>query len=523
MILKRVIIAVALIVLLSAAAHAEYKEKVHDEWQQHKSNFTINDKFFEVRATETPTRALISVDSEIIDVENNTCVEKLNMSICITDVDYPGEGLHSLFDPYDFRFYVEVYYYLAKLDISRTIMPTTLTIGEKAEIETIILNNGSNTASSIEFIDSFPLFDIDYVYGCVQKGHNLTWEGTLKAGRSKKCIYWIRATNTTSFSSIARAKYLEGIGNRAAASQSPAITIDVPKVELKMNLTVGNSSLWSGENASLSLQIENLNSENSLSSLFLTLSIPDSMSILEYSPEFALSGKTLNWNSNFGPSEKANFTAVLRAEKSGNYSITSSANYRFGRLLREVEDKKGIKISIDRLELQDIVYNATVRPGEKASFIINLINPSPRYSFRDINVTAKTNLPVNITHAVIEEMLQKRFVNVMDFSFTAPMWEDPTTYTTTFDIYYESRYNEKLHLHEERKFKVDPKKEKPASTTPKKDDNVLGVAKEKIMEDIEKIGKEKIVLIVVIALFLFIGSAVNFIRKAKKKVSEYEV
>ncbi len=521
----RILIALVLvIILLSAPALGIYKEKVHDNLQQHKSNFTIDNTFFEVRATQTPSRMLMQIGDSIIAVENNTCSDSLNMSICLLNVDYPGEWIHSVFDPYDYSFDIEIYYYLANILITRTISMETFTVGESAKIETTIRNNGSLPASNIVFTDSFPGFFLSNIYNCDKKGKNITWAGELKPNHEKKCSYWITAENTTSFSSIAKAVYNSGIGNRTASSSSPTISITVPKIELDMNLNIENNSLWSGDNTTLSLSLENINSEEKLDSLVISLNIPDSMSILEYSPKFVLSGRSLNWNSRLDPSEKINFSAVLRAEKSGTYPVTVKARYKYGSILRDIEEKENISISIDKMELQDIVYNGTVKPGENASFIINLINPSSRYSFRNIEITAKTNLPVNISQINVNEMLPKRFVNVLDLDLTAPMWEDLTTYTTTFSVNYETKYNEKILLKEERKFVVDPKKPAPQIEAPAAKKTIAGIKidKEQITEDIKKIGVEKIIIIAAIAIFLFMGSLLNFIKKAQKKVEMYE-
>lgn len=512
-------LAAFVIVLLSLPSFAAYTEKVHGAWQQHRSNFTVDNILFRVTATENPQRALISVGNDVFAVENNTCVDRLNMSVCLKNVDYPGEGLHSLFDPYDFRFYVEVYYYLAKILITRSIDPATFTVGETAEIEAVLFNNGSLPAEGVVFVDSFPpQFDIDLVYGCIQKGNNVTWEGRISPGYERRCTYWIKALNTTSFSSVAKASYLAGVGNRTSSAQSPAVTITVPIIELKINSTLDSASLWVDDNATMNITIENTHGSESLGSLFLSVEAPDSMGIMQRSPEFSVSGRTLNWNGALEPGQKISFYAVLRAEKSGNFSVRTAAQYRFGSLQRQVEKRNALSISIDRLALQEIVYNSTVRPGENATFIVNLVNPSSRYSFSDISANITTNLPVNISPVYYDEMLQKRFISLMDFSFTAPMWEDITTYTTTFDVSYRTKYGEKVNMREQKTFTVDPnrkaaplaKAEKPASANA-----------ERLSEAIEKVGREKVIIIVVIAIALFLGSLVNFVRKVQKKVKEY--
>ncbi len=320
------------IILFSLSASAEYKESMHKAWHRHNDNFTMDNKLYKIKAGGTPTKVIISIDDEVIVVENGTCIDKLNMSICLNNVNLPEVELHRLYKPEDYEYNVEIWYYLAKLAIVKIVEKTEFLVGEKVRVDITLKNDGSLTARGIYFRDiyfsaSYPDFFVTNVIGCSFDRHNVTWQGILKPTQTKECRYYLEAVKETSFSSVAKATYLVGILNRTRSVSSDTITLTVPKFDLDFNKSLNSTSVIVGDEIEYNFTIENNLEDVRFDNVALTMHIPEGIEPIEYSDSLSTAGNLIRWSGPIESLETKSFRITFRVKHSGTRIIRTNVNY----------------------------------------------------------------------------------------------------------------------------------------------------------------------------------------------------
>jgi len=507
------------VILFSNPVSAKYKELMHEETHRHEDNFTLDGRLFTVKAGGTETKVILSIGNEVVVIENNTCIDKMNMSLCLTNIKNDDLGLHKIFDPKDFEFDIEVWYYLANLAIEKEIEKTEFLVGEKVKVEIVLQNNGSLAARGIyfrdiQFSESYPDFFISNVVGCSYNKHNISWEGILKPTQKKICTYYIEAIRTTTFSSVAKATYLVGILNKTRDVESEKITITVPKAELDFNKSINQTELWVGDSFEYNFTIKNNIENHRFDNIALNIDPSEGIDFTEISEEFSATGKQLRWIGSLDYLDNKSFYLKGRIIKSGNLTLNTNVNYNTDHIIHIEDWYDNITSNIDKLEIQYISMPEKRNSGKNIRIAINLKNPSSEYVFNNIKGNITTNLPTSFNSFNFIEIGKNRFREIISQNITTPYVNEQTGYSINFNVEYETKYGEIINLQEKKMIQIFPKnyiEPKPKIDT----SNAL-------VEKIDEIGLKKVLLWSSIFLAMFLISISYFLRKVFKKVNDYE-
>ena len=428
----------------SLSASAAYKELMHDEWHDHKDNFTLDGIFYKVKAGGTFNKVVVSAGEHIIVVENGTCIDKVNRSFCLADLKYPPEDLHKEYDSDDYEYKVQIWYYLANLSINKDIEDKELLIGESIRVEVELKNDGSIPASGVYFkdvyfSDSYPDFFISNVVGgCTYSKHNITWTGSLKPTQVKRCSYDLKAVKATTFSSVARAVYFVGIGNRTRTTES--MTITVPEYEIKTNRSVNATSVNVGEEIQYNATISNIVGDRKFNTVKFAAFLPEGVEAISYEGWDSYLGNILRWTGSLEENESKNFSSILKISYGGENTIRTNLNYNVAEIIRIIDEYDNVTGQIDHLQLNYISLPNSLTEGKLGSLSVNLINPSSVHEFKNIKSRITTNLPKSFEERSFDDIGKHRFVNVLNTTIAAPAVEDITHYKINFDIEYETEY-----------------------------------------------------------------------------------
>lgn len=529
--------------LLAQAGQAQYKELMHEGWHGHNDSFTVEGIPFKTRASADISKVVVYVKDSVVAVENGTCLDIMNMSICLKDVNYPSFELHKLYDPSDYEYNLEVWFYLANLTIEKQIDETKLLVGQKVRVEVRIKNDGSLPAEGIYFrdiyfSDYYPDFFISNVWGgCTYSRHNITWEGTLKPTRMKICSYDLEAAKPTTFQSVAKATYLVGIGNKTRTASSELITLVVPEFELTMEEGLNASSADVGEEVEFNATLNNTLENRTFRNVALTLDIPPGLALLDYSDEMAASGSLLRWRGTMDESESRNLWARFIVRHSGNNTLKTNLNYNVDHIVRIVDEFDSVYGIMEELALDFASLPDEVGGKSSGKLEVNIRNPSEKHVFDEVNVDISTNLPINISPAYFEEIGKNQSKAALSRSVAFPDVEDITHYKISFDVSYRTEYGQEIRFSEKKTITVNPVQEKKAgaSASPASSERAEVVADEissiliRIVEiinaavnSIVSVGSRKFMIGFTLFAVVLVVSLIHFAKKMVSKVKEYE-
>jgi len=511
------------IIASSLSASAAYKELMHDVWHEHNDNFTLDNIYYKIKAGGTFNKVVISAGEHIVVIENGTCIDKANRSFCLADLKYPPVDLHKEYDPDDYEYKVQVWYYLANLSINKDIEERELLIGESIRVKIELKNDGSIPASGIYFkdvyfSDSYPDFFISNVVGgCTYSKHNITWTGSLKPTQTKKCSYDLKAVKATTFSSVAKVIYFVGIGNKTRTAESMTITITVPEYEIKTNRSINTTSVNIGEEIQYNATISNIVGDRKFNTVKFASFLPKGIEAISYTGWNSYSGNILRWTGSLEENESKNFSSILKVNYGGENTIRTNLNYNVAEIIRIIDEYDNVTGIMDQLQISYISLPNSITEGKSGKLNVNLINPSSIHEFKNIKSKITTNLSKLFEEQSFDNLGKHRFVNILNTTITAPNVENITHYKINFEIEYETEYGQILQINRTKQIVVNPKEiiQIPATKTGES-------AKEMIQEKLENIDWGKYGIGIVFFVAFFALSFAYYIKKITNKVSEYE-
>ncbi|MBD3204095.1 hypothetical protein GF327_07400 [Candidatus Woesearchaeota archaeon] len=326
-----------------------YEEKIFEGTIQSGDQFKINNKTYEIyhnRRKQTTVIFFPEGYNDVINNENESCSEEWIYRTCVSNIKFSLNGMDVPTEIHqenlDITMNLKLFASYANLKIKRQIEKTRLFSGEKANIETIIENDGELTAEEVFVSDSFPSsVSLLNAVGCDIKDNSIIWKGGLEKGKRKRCTYEITAEEEDEFDSILHVNY-SFLDREVHETDKQKIIIR--KSPLAMNISLKNKTVRPEETQRLEIR---LIPDNSLEINSLIVYVPEELRIINHSKDLK---KTTGGNLRYTGEIEAEqvFFAEFKSKLIGNHSVKAETIFSYNGITRNLTDKKQISIFSER-------------------------------------------------------------------------------------------------------------------------------------------------------------------------------
>lgn len=174
------------------------------------------------------TKAKIEINDETTIFDIDECRVIGDYTICLAAIKKEDPE-----DITDNKYNIKIKRPTTSLKITRTIDKTVLKIREKAEIITVITNDGGKLAKDIYFEDNLEGLKIP-TYQCDIEGNKIVWKGSLNPGQSKTCVYTIEPIHAIKFENKASIIYNDLDEEKKVYSEKLKIEVDGIDIDNKI-------------------------------------------------------------------------------------------------------------------------------------------------------------------------------------------------------------------------------------------------------------------------------------------------
>jgi hypothetical protein len=479
--MKRIILFIFLILVPIAYAPIEYKE-IFDQEVKDSDNTTINgmpftflilrnQDYYRTRIVFPDGKtSVLSYPGKCIfndDIDECKCYEGEDQVPC--SCDYEGNYYACLYhirrggdDEFDiptqrYPMYAKIQIEMKDEEIAtvRTFESTTLEIGQRVKVESILSNTGS-IGIPVEYVETYPeSIILQDVYNCERDKNKIKWEGILSVEKERKCIYYIKAKQQINFTTEATIFY-----NDVNHTTSEKIKIEKP--QFTYSTTFSDKKLRIGDDSVITINFANEGFD--LNDFTYRIYFPDSVEKIHKTGSSSQFMDHYVYKEPLREGENRTITFTIKAKKVGSYNISEEIEYTVNKLHRIITEKHPIEIETAEIRLL-IEKEDGYKQGEKANLIVKIINPSNRETYRGIDILIQSDLPFENEKTYLSELQPHETITFSEASFIMP---DNNEHIVEVKAIYKTQYNQVLEKKESVKIappKVEQEKPQPAKKT----------------------------------------------------------
>lgn len=527
--MKKRLFLLSLLIFLMPLVYAERVEEIFNDWVYDEGNFSADGKqFYSTVSAQTDIVGITYADEKVL-VRLSECKYLINkFKVCFREKELWYE---SKLERKFYKAKIEIYKFLASVNLTRSVKDTNLLIGGQTEIISIFQSSGSLPATNVEFTEEIPKnFTIVGFPNCVWAGNKVKWTGDMKIGRTVQCSYNIKALAKASYASKASVRYFDG--EKSVIVYSTPITIEVPDYSLNVSFNFTNNSIHVGNMVVIEMNLKNDDKEQPLTVSSLSIDLPAGLKYVSSSYGMKQSGDKVVYSGVISADTSRRLIMELRPEMTGEFPIEGSAVFEIAGLLEQMDIGAPRKLRAHIVNLSIIRHMPSiVKSGDRFRINVSVRNPS-RFVYKNIDTGMKSDMPgiKNKSLGLIGRMNSGDSKNLLYSEFVAPDVNADTSYDVSVYSSFMTPYSEYVQIKEQGKIIVkgtgitletpviveapppaeaeagaEPEEKKPLPAMP---DEVVGV-------------RTKLIIFVVILVFVLIdlllmGAIVKKIRSGKE-------
>lgn len=420
---------------------ADSTDSLYDGWIYGNESFTAGGLTIQLTEDRDNKAIAFKYDDGTVLVTNNTCEVTPTYIFCVDDT---REGN---FD-YWWRYYrleykVRVEEKVAKLELSRSVTPTSVLVGQYIDITMTIENTGSVLASDVHFEDVFEHFEIVLTENCLRGENAVIWDGSLQPEESISCDYQLRASEEVTSSPQATVTYYNG---KSTATETASEQISVHSAQLLVSAS--QLSMEIGDTQDVVIVLNNT-APDDIFVKRLTVTIPYGLRL----------GRHKNWNKIHdyklqyagsviaNSARELNFT--LTAERAREYFIKLQTDYEVQGIPAVVDSNISIDVSVQELDVDYELPDAV--KDEEAHLKVLVRNPSTMQTFTSVDVKLSIQC-LNITVAkLFNEIAPTESLTVIDEKMVFP---SAGQCGIDVELLYETEYDQQMRLSDNASFTI---------------------------------------------------------------------
>jgi len=350
-------------------------------WFRTEDSIVVDDISATIYVSEQD-RILLKFDTQISTITAGKCLSIDNIEICLIEVT----------DGDDRRAYIEIYKEEPDLKITRKFNKTSFFIGEEIDVEVVLENQGEEEAKNILYEDIFPeeIYIIDTSSPAYSKDNSVLWQGDLEVGEKETFEYTIQTDSE--IDTYQRAQVTvndESIFSKRIRLRSKSC------YEFESELNTTNTSI--GNMISLNLTLTNkFDDEVTIDSL--DIEFPIGLDVKGIKKK----GDVYSWSTTLTEGD----TDTLEIEIMPWYSyvlefpikIKATCNdisyeQEFSEFFEIRKAKLVLRTNIDDINQTDEEEHELEKDAnQREELIIRVQKPNPRLYFKDVHITAETNM-----------------------------------------------------------------------------------------------------------------------------------
>ncbi|MBN2368104.1 hypothetical protein JXC34_03720 [Candidatus Woesearchaeota archaeon] len=415
------------LILVNAASGAEL---VYEGWIYNGRNLVFDDINYKILISTNGNTLLLKTDETTETLEYMDCYSEEYSRICYNNSVYD-------IDEEDYKAYLYIYYLQPDLDISRTIDQNILSIGETADFEVLIENNGDADAAEVVYSEDFPenveLVDVKYGY---MKGNTAYWEGEIKEGESQEITYRIRSKGKIDDYIKASLSYFDGYEEKEIFSDSIRLySEDVLGIEL----SVDKIDYELAEDINFTLALEN-NGIKEIEIEELRLTFPQN--IIVNKGDIPEKNGGYIWDGTIDKEESESFEFELEGQKSGTYYIVADVEYTYkDSTFNEDNNKIGFVVHEEGIELtSSLSGDEQVYSGQVLNIFVKLRNKNSFSKLKDVELKTISDLGFfeGIRHNIVDV---NETVLLLNTEIMMPETSSISKYPIKFNVTYKTEDN----------------------------------------------------------------------------------
>jgi len=353
--MQKLIILTALgLILLVYTASAESKELLYGDAIISGGQVSIDNTTFTVYVVNED-KAVISInDSGIVLVKGN-CEKRGLFEVCFNGANVSYQNANKK-DVYSAK--VQIYGFLANIEINRTVTETSIHVGEESSISTIIKNTGEVEATGILYTEEIPEgLKLVTLSGCDNLLDNLLIINTeLESGESKTCNYTVTTLANRSYTPKANISYFNG--KEIKVLNAPEIKIVVLGPYLGLDINISKEVPQLNEEFDFRITLTNTDINYSINVVSFEIEIPNGIKVTNLPDKLKSDYLKYSWSGILEKTTAISFKLELMLEKFGSYNLVPKLSYIINNKRIDYSTTKGIVLKSPEAEI-NITQNAT--------------------------------------------------------------------------------------------------------------------------------------------------------------------
>lgn len=429
---KRGFLLIFVFLILVKSSFSLTQENVFSGTVFHRDIIEIEGVEFDFKVIKGYIAVDIGVSGLII--QNGDCDIKNNFNVCVKNVTFAYRNSTTWEEIY--KALVDVYIIKSSLTVTEIMEKSNILIGEKIDVTLSLENTADIPAVNIVFSDQFPNeIQASDPVGCTLSFNKITFKGQVNPNQIKTCTYKLKGLEPISYDSGYVGSYFDGVNTVNLTSDK---SITVLNYSLSTNISLDKEIISIGEVVGLGITLKNINEDDDLTMTSFLLEIPKGFIIIDKPKEMLQKGNIFIWSGKINKETDVNFTASLKASKSGKQVINLNAAYQIGGFLRNLNRSFDYNVKCDCPIIDHKI--GTIVPGLKTDFKVSLINPGS-IDFRNLKVDYSSNIPgIGTFSTAYGRFFKGSNINLIDTRILSPSEDEK--YFFNISIVYQTTFNE---------------------------------------------------------------------------------
>lgn len=318
-----------------------YDKTIFSGWVLAGETFNINNETYRanyIKQTNTTIVYFPEGISAVIYANNNTaCAYEWLYSVCQTKQKFEKGGKDIPPNAHELNINISLYMTINKTDAGLQIIRNTSSkdffLGDEIEVTTTLKKTGFLEISNISFIDWYPeTFQLESTGACYIKNNAVVWKGDMNKSGNLVCLYKITPKVSERFVSTANISYsLFGKEQR----KQDNLTLNVADLPLKLDINASNSTLVSGNVASLSVSIYALTDFNLRE---LKISFPNELKIINKTPGANEKNNAYVYSQQMIKNDRKVVSFIVNSSYAGTHAVNVSAEYSYNSKIKRIDN-----------------------------------------------------------------------------------------------------------------------------------------------------------------------------------------
>ena len=377
--MRLVIIWISVFVLLSSLAIAEtqiFSGKVITDTEK-----IIDGRPFKFIYDVDSNRVFVQSPVSGVIVANGECKSNDVYKICINSANFSYKNITTYV--YYYEVGTTIYALTASLSTASKITPSTLLLGESADITITITNPTDFDVSNIAYKEDLTPFYIKELNGCNLDGKQISWSGSLKSRYDKTCTLKVVAQEQGTYNLIGNLKYFNYYQTKEDSTNQLSFTI-LPK-QLSIIQSIDNN-VEVKQPFFLNTSLQNINNDEAID-VRATIEMPRNIKIIKSPQELNKEFNILKRNFVLEHGSVFNYSLYLEATTESQDPVKQTFVYTIKGITGTIENFTYVNPAEPKPIINISTLYEKLIPSEKIVVIAKLTNPSKVHELTNIKAT----------------------------------------------------------------------------------------------------------------------------------------